>query len=308
MPVYNGEKFIREAIDSILAQTFRDFEFIIVDDGSYDDSQTIINEYDDNRIKYFRIIHVGIPKAQNYGLKLSKYDIVAIMNQDDICYPNRFERQIEIFRKNNEIGIVGSNYTEKYDSRKNVEIILPEKHNEIIKILPLNCCFGHPTIMMKKEILLEVGGYDEKLLIANDWDLYLRLYNKTKFYNIQSNLMIIRKHSTNASNMEDQLQMERKILLSKFYNDSMHNKNSNQNLAEIANFSKGYFLYYSDGIKESTIYFKNALKYKKLYPRYIRYYVFSKYLYKLVVISRKYELYKKLNFFRNIDKQNVFFK
>ncbi|MBK7981678.1 MAG: glycosyltransferase family 2 protein [Ignavibacteriae bacterium] len=89
LPVYNGEKYLSQSIKSILNQTFRDFEFIIVDDGSIDNTEKIVSSFHDTRIKYIKKDHTGLADTLNYGLKLANYDWVARMDADDISLPNR---------------------------------------------------------------------------------------------------------------------------------------------------------------------------------------------------------------------------
>ena len=108
MPVYNTkEEYLREAIESILNQTFTDFEFIIINDGSTNNAEEVIKSYKDSRIKYYRQENHGLIYTLNYGLSLCNGEYIARMDSDDISLPFRFEKQIEVLDKNPNIGIVG---------------------------------------------------------------------------------------------------------------------------------------------------------------------------------------------------------
>ncbi|MCP8319033.1 MAG: glycosyltransferase, partial [Candidatus Methylarchaceae archaeon HK01B] len=109
MSVYNGEKYLREAIDSILNQTFKDFEFLIINDGSTDRTVEILRSYHDSRIKIItNEKNMGLTKSLNKGLKIARSEYVARMDADDISYPRRLEVQYEYMKKNPDVGIVGS--------------------------------------------------------------------------------------------------------------------------------------------------------------------------------------------------------
>ena len=174
MPVYNGEKYLREAIESILCQTYSDFEFIILDDGSTDSSLTIIKEYAkmDSRIIFITRKNKGLVATLNEGLELAKGDFIARMDADDISYPERFAKQIQYFANNPELFLVGTNFRNIYEvdisdevkgRKARFEANVNEPINseswrtdifEDIKVL-------HPTWMVKKELFLKVGNYRE---------------------------------------------------------------------------------------------------------------------------------------------------
>lgn len=182
MSVYNSEKYLNEAIDSILNQTYKDFEFLIVDDCSKDNSLKILEEYSqkDSRIILIKNEgNLGLTKNLNKAIKMSKGDYIARMDADDISETKRFEKQIEFLEKNKGIDIVGT-----FCSDINEDGIfirnrtLPTIHSQILKILPKFNPFAHPTVMMRKEKILSIGAYNENYRTSQDYELWFRAIGK----------------------------------------------------------------------------------------------------------------------------------
>ena len=193
MSVYNGERYLREAIDSILNQTFKDFEFIIVDDGSIDRTLEILKEYaeKDERI---RIItnseNIGLTKSLNKAIKFAKGKYIARMDADDISLPERLEKQIEFMEKNPEVGLLGTAYYETNQEgeiigRRNFSITNEKLKKVLIKYNP----FFHSSVMIKKTILDKVGLYNENIPTAQDYDLWFRIAKNYKLANLSEFLM-----------------------------------------------------------------------------------------------------------------------
>lgn len=173
MPVYNTpEEWLRESIESILNQTYKDFEFLIIDDGSTNNVPEILAEYaeKDSRIKIILGEHKGISNALNKGLELSNGNFIARMDGDDISLPNRFERQIEFLNNNSEISICGTGI-KFFPNEKNS--YYPDKIG-IVELLNF-CCIAHPTVMMRKKDLLKYNlKYDESFKSSEDYELWSR--------------------------------------------------------------------------------------------------------------------------------------
>jgi len=200
MPVYNGEKYLREAIDSILAQTFADFEFIIVDDGSTDATSTILSEYaqKDSRIRVFtNEKNCKIATSLNRGLLAAKAPLIARMDADDWSYPERLEKQELFMRNHPEVSVLGSSVTlaEKQGVYKSFE------SNEEIRAFML---FGnpifHPTVMMRRSIVLDAGGYCTANIPAEDYALWVHLSNNQEFlfFNLTQPLVEYRESCQDA--------------------------------------------------------------------------------------------------------------
>lgn len=206
LPVYNGGEYLQTAIDSILNQTFSDFEFIIINDASTDDSEKVILSNTDSRIVYIKNEqNLGLIKTLNKGLDLCKGEYIARMDQDDIANPTRFEKQNTVLDHNLEIGVCGTWFT-FFGTRENTVVKHPEYHEQI-KIATLGyCAIGHPTVMLRKTALQNLR-YDEDYQAVEDYEFWSRLVRITQFYNIQESLLDYRFHDTNISVKENDRQI-----------------------------------------------------------------------------------------------------
>lgn len=200
MPVYNAGDFLTESIESILYQTYTNFELLILNDNSSDNSLEIIKQYEqkDSRITIInKETNVGPANLRNEGINKAKGSFIALMDADDIALPNRFEKQINIFKNNLEIGVCGTGFT-FFGSKKN-KFIKHSQNHDAIKISFLHSCgIGNPTVMLRKEAL---NGFEfnNDYVPAEDYDLWSRLLAKTKFYNIPESLLNYREHDNNIS-------------------------------------------------------------------------------------------------------------
>lgn len=203
MSVYNGEKFLREAIESILNQTYRDFEFLIINDGSTDSTKEIIISYNDPRI---RVINneqnIGLTRSLNKGLKLAKGKYIARMDADDISTPERLDKQLKYIKKRSDVGLVTS-WHEIIDGKKNcISIITGERSFEnIYYFLTFGNQFPHSSTLFRKKTVLDLGGYDEKYKRSQDYDLWFRLSRVTRIEMISEVLLKCRTTDINISNM-----------------------------------------------------------------------------------------------------------
>ena len=212
MPVYNSEKYLYEAIDSILNQTYTNFEFIILNDGSIDKIEEIILSYDDQRIVYVKNEeNLQIVKTLNKGISLAKGKYIARMDADDISLPERLERQIEFMESNPDIDVCGTGYIALGKKRF---IFKPLKKHEYIKIkLLFTSPLAHPTVLMKKEIFDDYQ-YDEGYPKAEDYALWIQLINHFTFANISDPLLYYRIHDNQTTVKYDTLQLDstRKVM------------------------------------------------------------------------------------------------
>jgi glycosyltransferase involved in cell wall biosynthesis len=201
MSVYNGERFLAEAIDSVLDQSFADFEFLIVDDGSSDGSTGIIAEYarQDARIRPILRENRGLIASLNEMLEEARAPIIARMDADDACLPKRFARQKAFLDANPDHGFVGT-WSEEFDEYGNDLADMgpdqPVTHEELLAAIDageqLLC---HPTAMFRRDIVRSVGGYHAAFRHCDDFDLWLRLANVTRLGNIPERLLRYRRHS-----------------------------------------------------------------------------------------------------------------
>ncbi len=193
MPNYNCEKYIWEAIESILNQSFTDFEFIIIDDWSTDNSWNIIEEYakkDERIIALKNDKNLKICATLNKWLELAKWEYIARMDSDDISLFDRFEKQINILENNKNIWICWTNcvFINEAWNKWNIKLY-PEKDIEIKKNIWNRNPILHPSVMFKKECYKNFWWYDENFLYAEDLELWIRFWQKIEFYNIQENLL-----------------------------------------------------------------------------------------------------------------------
>jgi len=200
MSVYNGEKYLKEAIESILNQTFRDFEFIIVDDGSTDKTPEILNEYakKDKRIKIItNPKNIGLTKSLNKALKIAKGEYIARMDADDISLPERLKKQVNFLTNYPNFGLVGCNVIvidEKGNFVKNVT--LPESLNSALR---KRNRLVHGSVMFRKSLVKKIGGYNEKIFYAQDYEMFLRFSKISEIGRINEFLYKLRVHKSSLS-------------------------------------------------------------------------------------------------------------
>ena len=190
MSVYIGERYLREAIDSILNQTFRDFEFLIINDGSTDSTVEILKSFKDPRIKIINNNkNIGLTKSLNKGLRLAGGEYIARQDADDISLPRRLEIQVAFLDKNPDYALIGSSYHQIDENGGICSLIkVLIEDSDIREGLKKQNWFGHGCVMIRKDVLQEVGGYDEKYKLAQDYDLWLRIAELYKVANIEEPL------------------------------------------------------------------------------------------------------------------------
>lgn len=206
MPVYNGERFLREAIDSILNQTFSDFEFIIINDGSTDGTLEIIQSYTDERIRVVNNeLNQGIVACLNHGTELARGEYIARMDADDISLPERFEKQVDYMNNHIDVGVLGGNVIEfDINSKKEKITSLPLGDLPIRWMMCFENPLRHPTIMMRKKLLVTVGGYKD-FKASEDYDLWQRLSCFTKLANLKESILMYRYHGNNLSSLPNNM-------------------------------------------------------------------------------------------------------
>jgi len=226
MPVYNAELYLREAIESVLNQTYTDFEFIIINDGSTDNSESIILSYSDNRIKYIKNeTNLKLIATLNKGIKLAQGDFLARMDADDICAIERLEKQVSFLKNNNDYVAVGSCY-DKIDllGDKIESVKLPLVSEEVFYSLHFFNPICHPSVLMRNSILKEYNlNFDENYIHAEDYEFWTRLIQYGKIRNLPDTLLKYRVHETQVSNVynEEQFLIDKKVkqnLFLKYFN------------------------------------------------------------------------------------------
>ena len=185
LPAYNEEGYIHRSIDSILAQTFSDFELILLDDGSTDGTWRIMHAYKDPRIRRIQLGRVGFTKALNHGLRLSRGDYIARMDADDESLPERLERQVEFLDMHPAVSILGTTYY-RYDGLRNERYVrsFPQDDQDIRRALALYIPICHGSVMYRKAVIDKVGGYKENVDDLEDLELWLRAAPHFQFANL----------------------------------------------------------------------------------------------------------------------------
>lgn len=225
MPCYNAEMYIKEAIESILNQTYEDFEFIIIDDHSTDNTWLIVQEYaqKDNRIRaYKNDINQYIAKNRNILLSFAESKYIAWMDSDDISLPNRLENQIKVMEKNPEIGICGGFLEFFDDNYNNTSIRLyKEFDQELRKTIFKYSPVAQPASMVRLEVYNKVGVYNEKYPPAEDLDMSFRIGKFYKFYNLQD-IIIKYRVNENSATFSNLKKMELSTLKVRYENKNFY--------------------------------------------------------------------------------------
>jgi len=186
MAVHNGRPFLRQALQSIYNQTYRDFEVVIVDDASSDETAEILLEMKDTRTFIYRNgENQGLTKSLNRGLRLCRGEYVARMDADDVSHTGRLDRQVQFLDQHPDVALVGSSYY-RIDAEGIIaaHVKVPTEDDRIREMMRQKCAFGHGTVMARRSVLVECGGYDERFVCAQDYDLWLRISEKHKLANL----------------------------------------------------------------------------------------------------------------------------
>lgn len=204
MCTYNRERFLQRAIDSVLNQTYKDIEFIIIDDGSTDNTEQIVNSYKDNRIRYKRLEQNSFYcYAANYGLKYCKGEYVAFMNSDDVWLPDKLEKQINFVENNKSYGACftgvtlidseGNELSHEEDDLNEVFQRNFSSQKECMQILMKQGNFlCHPSALVRTEVLNQVGGFNLMYCQLADYDLWIRIVTEYPIYVIEEPLIKFR--------------------------------------------------------------------------------------------------------------------
>ncbi|AWA07311.1 MULTISPECIES: glycosyltransferase family 2 protein [Aeromonas] len=215
MSVYNGEQTVENAIDSILNQSFRNFELIIIDDGSTDKTLKILEAYQqlDCRIRIISRENKGLIYSLNEGFKASKGKYIARHDDDDRSHPERFKLQFNFLEENNDHVLVGSSHKVESESGKYLRLFLLPETNDEIKSNIHNGCFAHGAVMIRASAIEHVGLYNPTAKHAEDLDLFIRLSKYGKVHNLPHILYswTLRRGSVSGRNVQSQNYSKRKI-------------------------------------------------------------------------------------------------
>ena len=209
MPVYNASSFLKESIDSILSQSFTDFEFLIINDGSTDPSANIIDSYTDYRIKHIKFpVNGGITKALNTGLELARGVYIVRMDADDIAFPYRIDKQVKFMDENPDVALSGT-WVKYFGNREGI-IKSATSNEDIVWAMLFGCPFFHPTVIIRSFLLKSKGlSYPANYQHAEDYALWSLLIGLCKFANLDEVLLQYRffENSISATNKAHQQDM-----------------------------------------------------------------------------------------------------
>lgn len=286
MPTFNCGKYVKQSVQSILNQTFKDFELIIIDDGSSDDTEKTVNEFTDERIKYHKTENKGTAAALNFGLSKCKYDWVARIDSDDLNTAERFDKQIKFLEENPGYDVISS-WSVYFADPDKILFLLQEsvEHEEIYEYLDLHNPVNQSAVMYRRQVILD-EKYNEDMLFNEDFELMHRIRDKVKFYNIPEYLCYTRlrkdgkTHSKNNTNVYEML-----------FNPAF------KNMVDAK--SKGGHFYWATRIawinyfygsrKDSRSYFKNSFSLKNLLA-YFTTFLPDEYFHKFIDSHLKYRL------------------
>lgn len=274
MTVYNGERWLREAMDSILTQTFTDFEFLIINDGSTDNSVAIINSYQDHRIKLVNQENQGIALALNKGLSLARGEYIAKMDDDDISLPKRLEVQVKYMDSHPDVGICGTNIYLINEIGGGIgEMHYPLTHKDVKATTLFSASLAHPTTIFRRSMFIDYNLAYPNFKIGVDYGLWFRASKVLKMVNLKQKLLKYRfkvgiSHKYRETERENVNRFRKGIIeelgefneaeLEVFYNitDSEHQVDQ-----EYLESLVGLFAKIRDYNKEKKIYDKKSLDY-----------------------------------------------
>ncbi|GAB4376943.1 MAG: hypothetical protein Kow00121_25070 [Elainellaceae cyanobacterium] len=214
MPVYNAERYVAQAVESILNQSFSDFEFLIVDDGSTDRSLQILRQYasQDSRIQLISRPNTGYVKALNELLNVAAGELIARMDADDIALPDRFALQVKFLRENPEVVCVGG-AQDWIDEAGRFLLHHPEVEQDteiqqlaLVGHTPIN----HPSTLFRRDLMLQIGGYDETMCPSEDLDVWLKLGELGKLANLRETVLKYRQHDKSISELKQAEQIQKR--------------------------------------------------------------------------------------------------
>ena len=215
LPVYNGAEFLSETIDSVLSQTYPDFDFLIINDASTDNSEEIILSYTDIRIQYLlneqNLGSIGSPQK---GMDLIQTEYIARIDQDDLWMPDKLKKQIELLDSNQGIGLCGTSI-ELIGDRTGVRMF--PISNEFLKVgFLFGCLMSHPSVVFRNSFLIESGlRYSPEYYLADDYKMWIDCLNHTQIYNIPEVLVSYRQHQSQICSVHapEQLKVKNRVRL-----------------------------------------------------------------------------------------------
>jgi glycosyltransferase involved in cell wall biosynthesis len=252
LPVYNGEPYLREAIQSALVQTYNDFEFVIIDDGSSDKSLEVIAEFHDVRMKFFPREHQGMDGQLNWATKNIKSPFIAMMEQDNILTPDRLELQFDAIMENTMIDVISSSYITIDAAGVKQEIRwLPKKDEDIRELFPIFCPIAFGSVLVRREKIIQAGGFNSFYFPNNDYELWLRMLPVAMFANIEKPLLYKRRHSEAATVVQGESAQRQRLEISSNYLEKEIEKSADPKEKSKLKFKLALCHYYNGSMKDA---------------------------------------------------------
>lgn len=223
IPTKNRANYVSLAVRSVLAQTFKDFEIIIVDAASIDNTEEVINGFDDERIRYIRQeTDRGVSASRNVGIESSKAEFVAFLDDDDLWMPSKLEKQLGLIEKRPSVGAVTTGFWVVNERGNIVRFEIPSVKGKIFPaILRKNHVGNCSVVLARKECLEKVGVFDESLHAAEDYDLWIRLAKQYEFECVKEYLVLGRIHETSISSDRQRVLRATRLLHKKYSRELM---------------------------------------------------------------------------------------
>jgi glycosyltransferase involved in cell wall biosynthesis len=269
LPTFNREKQLPRAIASVLSQSYRNLELIIIDDGSTDSTEEIVKGYSDARIRYYKQdLNKGGSAARNVGIKSARGEMVAFQDSDDEWLPDKLERQVRKFSEvGDDVGVIYCGYESVFErTNEVVSSSIPDEKGDVYKRMLIGCITGTLTVVVRVSCFKKAGLFDEKMQSCHDWDLWIRISKYYKFDYVPEILAKAYIHGNQLStNLETKIKGKEKIL-----------EKYKEELIKDSSFYKRYLmgLYLqhamTGNISKGRIYLLDVLN---LYPRHLKGYV-----------------------------------
>jgi glycosyltransferase involved in cell wall biosynthesis len=221
IPVFNADKYVGQAVESALGQTFRDIEVIVVDDGSTDASPDVIAQFG-YAVHCIRQENQGVAAARNTGINAARGEYIAVLDADDVWLPHKLERQMTYFNLNPRLAAVGCGYLMTDEHLNVIEERVPSK-GELSELLLLrsNGGLNGSTLLARKQALQQVGGYDPRLAIPEDWDLAIRLVQRFEVDTVSEVLVLYRQHDSNSHRNISLMERSQRLMMDKAFGDGL---------------------------------------------------------------------------------------
>lgn len=269
MPAYNAEKYIKEAMESILNQSFRDFEFIVLNDCSRDHTEAIIQSFPDSRIVYVKNDqNLGVAGTLNRGLALAKGEYIARMDADDISLPDRLEKQVQYLNAHPKVAVLGTN-VELFDENGVISTGWSSTDPAQMKVdLLFSCGLAHPSVMMRRNVIQELGGYDLAFEGLEDYQLWCRVAKHYDVTTLPDLLFRYRIHSAQVTKNPSEKYLNRLRALKKWQLEQLGIYPDGEKHGSWYRYCQGKGLPTVEDILSAAAFFETALQANAKYKEY----------------------------------------